>query len=115
MVTSTGPVDDLACLDLGSINSAWDLCNVDWSRYVVTYPDGKPKYFTIPDPPHHYGETKHTVVKVRVKDGPVLHRYPQLMRMEELSEDPISDVLLFAYKGSLYLKPKPAQMCLPIQ
>jgi hypothetical protein len=88
---------------------------VDWNLYVVTYPDGKPKYFTIPDPPRYKGEIKHTVAKVRIVDGHIMHVYPQLMRMEELSDDPMCEVFLFAYKGSLYLKPKPAQMCLPMQ
>lgn len=113
MVTSAGP-NDHACLDLVSINTVQELCMVDWPRYVVTYPNGKPKYFTIPDPPRHKGETKHTVVKVRIADGHVMHVYPQLMRMEELSSDPMCEVELFAYKGSLYLKPKPAQMHLLI-
>ena len=117
----------MTTLDISGLMTPHDLLKVDWKEYLVRWDDGQPRTFRVPWGRGHPKETKRVMHEVKYRRqsthcsrGLVLQAMMadsrNLARIEKLSDNYLCPVMLVAYRGRLFIRPKAGdQMTLPLQ
>lgn len=117
----------MTTLDISGLHTPHDLLKVDWKEYLVRWDDGQPRRFRVPWGRQHSKEYRRVMHEVKYRRqstyasrGLVLQAMladsRNLARIEKLSDNYLSPVMLVAYRGRLFIRPKADdQMTLPLQ
>lgn len=117
----------MTTLDISGLMTPHDLLKVYWKEYLVRWDDGKPRHYRVPWGRGHPKEIKRVMFEVKYRRqsskaprglvlSAMLADSQNLLRVERLSDSYLCPVLLVAFRGRLFVRPKAdEQFTLPLQ